>query len=117
MNLPCDPATVWNSRRQEIFPSYENYFFPKYRRWLLHLKTVIGRGKSGKHESVSGCFVLRSNSWIPQAPERDHPRATSPFRFAFSGKLTHRSPGVLGAIYEPRDADADSVERYHGSRK
>jgi hypothetical protein len=24
---------------------------------------------------------------------------------------------VLGAIYEPRDADADSVERDHGSRK
>jgi hypothetical protein len=24
---------------------------------------------------------------------------------------------VLGAIYEPRDADADGVERDHGSRK
>ena len=33
------------------------------------------------------------------------------------GKLTHWDSGVLGAIYEPRDPDADSIERDHGSRK
>ena len=33
------------------------------------------------------------------------------------GKLTHWVSGVLGAIYQPRDADADGVERDHGSRK
>src|SRR6266436_6970564 len=65
-NLPCGPATVWNSRRQKIFPSYDNSFLAKYWCWLLHLKTVIDRDKSGKHKSLSRCFVLRSKSWTPQ---------------------------------------------------
>src|ERR1700693_587630 len=71
-DLPCGPATVWNLRRQEIFPSYENSFFLTYPCWLSHLKIVICTGKSGKHESLSSCFVLRSKSWTNSGWDATH---------------------------------------------
>jgi hypothetical protein len=98
-------------------PRLRKFLFSEIRVQAFRFEDCYRRGKSGKHKSLNSCFVLRSQSWTLQpwgattCAQLRRSDSHSP------GKLTHRGPGALGAIYQPRDADADCIECDHGSRK